>query len=138
MKLAASSKASDPLLVENQAVFDPLHLSSSPDQQTAPLSTLYHHSASLSTPTPTPFFFSPPILGLVASFALASFTQPAGATTSLIVASDEIPSAITSYGHYLGLFVFVASLTVERITVKADMTDDEEDMLKWADIAYGG
>ena len=49
----------------------------------------------------------------------------------------QLASAFAAYGHYLSLFVIVGCLVTERLTVKADMSDEEEDRLAIADTTLG-
>eukprot|EP00546_Thalassionema_frauenfeldii_P009177 CAMPEP_0178920564 /NCGR_PEP_ID=MMETSP0786-20121207/15075_1 /TAXON_ID=186022 /ORGANISM="Thalassionema frauenfeldii, Strain CCMP 1798" /LENGTH=286 /DNA_ID=CAMNT_0020594645 /DNA_START=76 /DNA_END=936 /DNA_ORIENTATION=- len=49
----------------------------------------------------------------------------------------QIASALTAYGHYLSLFVIVGCLVTERLTVRANMSDEEEDRLAIADTTLG-
>ena len=49
----------------------------------------------------------------------------------------QLASAFAAYGHYLSLFIIVGCLVTERITVKANMSDEEEDRLAIADTTLG-
>ena len=49
----------------------------------------------------------------------------------------QLASAFAAYGHYLSLFVIVGCLVTERLTVKANMSDEEEDRLAIADTTLG-
>ena len=49
----------------------------------------------------------------------------------------QLASAFAAYGHYLSLFVIVGCLVTERLTVKANMPDEEEDRLAIADTMLG-
>ena len=49
----------------------------------------------------------------------------------------QIASAFAAYGHYLSLFIIVGCLVTERITVKPNMSDEEEDRLAIADTTLG-
>ena len=51
--------------------------------------------------------------------------------------TNAISSAFVAYGHYLGLVLMTASLTVERLVIKAGMTQEAEDKMAIADIVYG-
>lgn len=52
-------------------------------------------------------------------------------------AVDPVASAFAAYGHYLGLVLVVGALTTERLTVKANMSEAEEQRLVIADSVYG-
>ena len=52
-------------------------------------------------------------------------------------AVDPIASALAAYGHYLGLVLVVGALATERWTVKANMSEEEEQRLVIADSVYG-
>jgi len=58
----------------------------------------------------------------------------AGAANAAV---DPIASALAAYGHYLGLVLVVGALATERWTVKANMSDEEEQRLVIADSVYG-
>ena len=49
----------------------------------------------------------------------------------------QLASAFAAYGHYLSLFIIVGCLVTERLTVKANMSDEEEDRLAIADTTLG-
>lgn len=67
---------------------------------------------------------APAVLGMCA----------AGAAEAAV---DPVASAFAAYGHYLGLVLVVGALTTERLTVKANMSEDEEQRLVIADSVYG-
>ena len=52
-------------------------------------------------------------------------------------AADPLSSGFVAYGHFTGLVGVIASLTVERIIIKPNLTKSEEKLLGNADIAYG-
>ena len=54
-----------------------------------------------------------------------------------IMAAEAIPSAFVAYGHYLGLVLSCLCLATERLTVKSEMTKEEEERIALADIVYG-
>lgn len=65
---------------------------------------------------------------------LLAAAAPAEAATS----AAAVPSAFVAYGHYLALVLTVGALVTERLTVKPDMTKEEEERIALADIIYGG
>ena len=65
--------------------------------------------------------------------ALTFFAMPEAAQAAV----DPVASAFAAYGHYLGLVLVVASLTVEKMLIKPEMTEDEAQKLVVADSVYG-
>jgi len=60
--------------------------------------------------------------------------------SSVILSASTLPvlSAFVAYAHYIGLFLVVASLVVERLTLcKEDHSEDDFDLGTNADIVYG-
>lgn len=102
-----------PTSVSKQPSFDPLNLASE-DGVDAPFK-------------PSPL--------LVASTALLA--TPAVASASTASAHGAIPTALVAYGHYASLIGLVVCLMVERLTIKPNMSEEEEDMIAIADILYG-
>lgn len=102
-----------PTSVSKQPSFDPLNLASE-DDVNAPFK-------------PSPL--------LVSSAALLATPAVASATTAL--APSAVPSALAAYGHYVSLIGLVVCLMVERLTIKPNMSDEEEDLIAIADIMYG-
>jgi uncharacterized membrane protein len=51
--------------------------------------------------------------------------------------SDVVPSALAAYGHYLSIIVMTAAIMAERLTVKPNMSLEEEKFLVTADITLG-
>ncbi|KAL3910278.1 MAG: hypothetical protein SGILL_007756 [Bacillariaceae sp.] len=100
--------------------FDPLNLASAKDLSSASKrqSTKYSHLSTL----------------WVGSAALALATTP---TVASAAAGDAVPSAFAAYIHYLSLLLITASVMTERLTVKPNMSIEEEKMLGYADIMTG-
>ena len=48
-----------------------------------------------------------------------------------------LASALAAYGHYFSLLAIVACLVTERLSVRAGMTEEEEDRLALVDLGYG-
>jgi putative membrane protein len=69
--------------------------------------------------------------------ALATMFVGSPAEAAFQSAGNAIPSAFAAYGHYLGLGLVVGSLVTERLTVKAGMSDKDEEFMGNADIVYG-
>jgi putative membrane protein len=52
-------------------------------------------------------------------------------------AATPLASAAVAYVHYASLVIMAACLTIERFTVKPGMSQEEQELLSNADIAYG-
>lgn len=70
----------------------------------------------------------------IGTAALALATTPTVASAAV---GDAIPSAFAAYVHYLSLLLITASVMTERLTVKPNMSIDEEKLLGYADIMTG-
>ena len=75
-------------------------------------------------------------LTIMAPLAVALLPLEANAADSSS-GGGQLASAFAAYGHYLSLFVIVGCLVTERLTVKANMSDEEEDRLAIADTSLG-
>ena len=73
----------------------------------------------------------------VAATALLVTLWTATAEPAMAAAPNAIPSALAAYGHYLGLVLTCLCLATERLTVKENMTEEEEDRIAIADTMYG-
>ena len=51
--------------------------------------------------------------------------------------SSALPSAFAAYGHYLGLVLVAMSLATERVLIKPGMSEEDEQIMTFADIVYG-
>ena len=69
--------------------------------------------------------------------ALAPVVSGACCAEAANAAVDPIASALAAYGHYLGLVLVVGALATEKWTVKANMSEEEEQRLVVADSVYG-
>jgi putative membrane protein len=105
-----------PPSVSKQPSYDPLNLSS--DTIIKPSSAMWSSAATI--PATTALFASPEV---------------ASATTSF--APNAVPSALAAYGHYISLLGIVACIMIERLTIKPNMSDDEEDVVAIADTCLG-
>ena len=76
-------------------------------------------------------------LTIMAPLAVALLPLEANAADSSSGGGGQLASAFAAYGHYLSLFVIVGCLVTERLTVKANMSDEEEDRLAIADTTLG-
>ena len=76
-------------------------------------------------------------LTIMAPLAVALLPLEANAADTSSGGGGQLASAFAAYGHYLSLFVIVGCLVTERLTVKANMSDDEEDRLAIADTTLG-
>ena len=75
-------------------------------------------------------------LTIMAPLAVALLPLEANAA-DISSGGGQLASAFAAYGHYLSLFAIVGCLVTERLTVKADMSDEEEDRLAIADTTLG-
>jgi uncharacterized membrane protein len=75
--------------------------------------------------------------------ALAALAPPAAAAAAdvpaatLLADASGVPAALAAYGHFLALILTSACLTAERVLIKANMSEDEEQKLVIADSCYG-
>jgi putative membrane protein len=83
-------------------------------------------------------------VALFAAIGLAIFLMLAPAEYALAVefpfsstTASSLLSALTIYGHILGLLLAATSLTAERLLVKADMSLEEEAQLTAAHVVFG-
>ena len=76
-------------------------------------------------------------LTIMAPLAVALLPLEASAADAASGGGGQIASAFAAYGHYLSLFIIVGCLVTERLTVKANMSDEEEDRLAIADTTLG-
>jgi uncharacterized membrane protein len=97
--------------------FDPLDLGEQPSN----LPSTLNDSSDLKA-----FFLSSVALG-----------TPTIASATTAFAPNAIPSAIAAYGHYLSLLGILACIMIERLTIKPNMTEKEEDLVALADIGLG-
>lgn len=74
-------------------------------------------------------------LSIAAPLAVALLPLEANAADGS--SGGQIASAFAAYGHYLSLFVIVGCLVTERLTIRANMSDEEEDRLAIADTTLG-
>ncbi|CAJ1954702.1 unnamed protein product [Cylindrotheca closterium] len=69
--------------------------------------------------------------------ALAMIGTPASASAATAFTATAIPGALAAYGHYASLLGMLACVMIERLTIKPNMSEREEDFLAAADIAFG-
>ena len=74
-----------------------------------------------------------PNIALPTALMMLTVAAPAEAAS----VPNALPSAFAAYGHYLGLFLTVACLAVERVTIKEGMTEEDFDIATAADAVYG-
>lgn len=70
----------------------------------------------------------------IAALAIGTPVYASAATT---FNTDAIPSALAAYGHYTSLLGLLACLMIERLTIKPNMSEKEENLLVITDTAYG-
>ena len=96
--LSVSPKHSDEPLPATAFLRQPIVLSVSPNHSDEPLSAMA-------------------LLAACGAAATAVVVAPEPAL-AVAAAGDTLPSALAAYGHYLGLIVVAASLTIERLLIK--------------------
>jgi uncharacterized membrane protein len=89
------------------------------------ISTTNHKSYNAKAPSSSA---SSAILPVILTLFTSLPAEAAGAT---------IPSAIAAYVHYVSLLIMTALIVTERITVKEGMTDEEQQLVTYADIGIG-
>jgi hypothetical protein len=67
----------------------------------------------------------------IGTAALALYTPAAASAAS---SGDAVPSAMAACVHYLSLLLITASVVTKRLTVKPNMSIEEEKLLGYADI----
>jgi len=67
----------------------------------------------------------------------ASALLPLLAAAPAEAAGDDFAGAFVAYGHYLALVLATACLMTERLTIKPNMTQEEETRMQIADSVYG-
>ena len=76
----------------------------------------------------------PPWL-LRATVPLVANPEMASAATAFT--ANAVPSALAAYGHYLSVMVMVGLVMAERLLIKPNMSQKDEDVLSAVDSAYG-
>lgn len=69
--------------------------------------------------------------------ALPIIFTPDAASAATAFTANAVPSALASYGHYIALLGILGCIMVERLTIKPNMTSEEEDLIAGADIGLG-
>lgn len=99
---------------DSAPLFDPLHF----DEQSSPIVAREFDAKAL----------------LLSASALGTPTIASAATA---FTPNAVPAAFFAYGHYLSLLGIVACVVIERLTIKPNMTAEEEDLVALADIGTG-
>jgi putative membrane protein len=73
------------------------------------------------------------VMAPLAAASLAFMPMSAEAASG----TNQIASAFVAYGHYLSLFVMVAALMFEKLTIEPGMSKEKETSLVAADATYG-
>lgn len=73
---------------------------------------------------------------LAFSIPLIIFT-PETASAAVAFGNTAVPSALAAYGHYVALLGILGCTMAERLTIKPNMTPEEEDFIAGADIGLG-
>lgn len=69
--------------------------------------------------------------------ALPLLANPSVASAAVAGAPNAVGSAFAAYGHYISLIGILACIMAERLTIKPNMTEEEEDFIAAADIGLG-
>lgn len=69
--------------------------------------------------------------------ALPIMFTPEAAHATAAFTNNAVQSAIAAYGHYISLLGILGCITAERLTIKPNMTPEEEDFIAGADIGLG-
>jgi len=77
----------------------------------------------------------PEALFLAGALPIAFAPEAASAATAFT--SNAVPSALAAYGHYFSLLGILGCIMTERLTIKPNMTPEEEDLIAGADIGLG-
>lgn len=86
----------------------------------------------------TPIVATPrPEAVFLASAIPTIFVNPEAAYAATAFTSNAVPSALAAYGHYIALLGILGCIMVERLTIKPDMSPEEEDFIAAADIGLG-
>lgn len=67
----------------------------------------------------------------------AALVTPTFASAATAFVPNAIPSALAAYGHYISLLGILACIMIERLTIKANMSKKEEDLIAIADAGFG-
>ena len=71
------------------------------------------------------------------AMAALAIGTPASASAATAFAPNAIPAALAAYGHYISLFGLLGCVLIERLTIKPNMSEKEEDFVAATDIAFG-
>lgn len=75
----------------------------------------------------------------IQAMALASLAlgTPTFASAATAFSPNAVPAALAAYGHYLSLLGILACIMIERLTIKPNMSEKEEDLVAFADTGLG-
>ncbi len=71
------------------------------------------------------------------AFSIPLIFTPETASAAVTFGNAAVPSALAAYGHYVALLGMLGCTTAERLTIKPNMTPEEEDFIAGADIGLG-
>mmetsp|Transcript_2451 Transcript_2451/g.5306 ORF Transcript_2451/g.5306 Transcript_2451/m.5306 type:complete len:277 (-) Transcript_2451:120-950(-) len=74
---------------------------------------------------------------VVLASALPLIATPSVASAATAFAPNAPGAALAAYGHYIALIGMLGCIMVERLTIKPNMNDAEEDAIAAADIGLG-
>lgn len=124
------------------------HVPSSPSQHQQPLNEqqlfdpapqLSRVTSSTSMRVPNTSRARPESLFLASTLASSALivSTPTMANAATAFTNNAVPSALVAYGHYFSLLGILGCIMTERLTIKPNMTPDEEDLVAGADIGLG-
>lgn len=74
---------------------------------------------------------------VVLASAIPVLFTPQAVSAATAFTNNAVPSALVAYGHYFSLIGMLVCVMTERLTIKPNMTSEEEDVLAVADIGFG-
>lgn len=86
---------------------------------------------------PKPTMATRPEAAILASAVPIALFTPQAANAATAFTNNAVPSALAAYGHYISLLGILACIMAERLTIKPNMTEEEEDFIAAADIGLG-
>ena len=118
---------------QQQQLFDPApqlsRITSSPTSTNTRVTT--------TPPTPTSRPYDANFLASTIASAAIIVGTPDMANAATAFTSNAVPSALVAYGHYFSLLGILGCIMTERLTIKPNMSADEEDLVAGADIGLG-
>ena len=76
-------------------------------------------------------------LAIFLASAVPIIANPSVASAATSGAPNAVGSALAAYGHYISLIGILGCIMAERLTIKPNMSEEEEDFVAAADIGLG-